>query len=284
MDPLSLYEPERFLRKLELLVEAIYLFNGEATSFDERLIRGQNLVEKLLFHSISAYNLIQEPIRVPHQDKELKFHDIGSIIVLTRAAWEAYLMFYYVFVDFPPPSDSFEYRYSAWHLESLAFRQEPTLFPVRDTGRIKVLLEEADEIDRLRERIRRTQEFKNIPGRKAEQRKKRILENGSGWRPGWQEMAIRAGFGPRYAKRVYSYLSHYAHSSSISGWQMAQIGSLQEQKKLAEPRLAQLEVLISKAMMDLVKLFPNIENRLRDKDPVALKHVKILAGVPSSLP
>jgi hypothetical protein len=278
-------ESGRFEKKLVLITEAIGEFNRLADASDIRLVRGQNLIEKQVFHTVSAYTLAHNPILIPTLNGPEHNYDIWSVMTLARAAFEAYLLFHYIFVATDPPSDLFNFRYSAWHMESLALRQQPTLIPIRENAKIRKLLKENDEINALRKVIESTKVFASITGKSADTRKRLLLEKGKDWRSdSWKKIAVMAGFGPRYADRTYTFLSHYAHGGSISGWQVSQKRTLDQQQDFIKQEFDTLEILLSLSIRDMIRIFPGIGDRLGALDSAGLKHVEILASVPSQQP
>lgn len=247
------------------LLERIVVSQKGVVVPDGRVADCQQLIEKLLLHAGSVHHL-KQGTTVPI-DGGRTYVDVPSGFVLARAALETYLMFHYVFVDSHFPSDQFEYRYSAWQLESLVLRQGVSVFPIRDNPTIIKLLQELEDFKMLTAKIQQTTEFQGF----SKDKQKKILARVEQWKPSWGQIARNAGFHSEYFKRVYGFLSLYAHSGSIAAWHIASASHSNETLNgLFELSVFICELAISRAIQDYLILFPAAQG-IADQSPQLMK-------------
>jgi len=95
---------------------------GPLTGTDDRFWLAEGLATKFFLHAASVLYLSRKVSILDFPSATLKDYDPASIDVLTRAAFETFLAFHYVFVA-PETTNEQSYRYWAWRAAGLAERQ-----------------------------------------------------------------------------------------------------------------------------------------------------------------
>lgn len=216
---------------LSLFIELVESQNGKPIKKGEGWRNdAQTLAIKMFFHLATLQQIVAGTSGKYGADlgKEFGFTDPASANVVTRAAFETYLVWFYIYIN---DDDSLsQFRHSAWRLAGLVDRQE--LHPLDDESRAKV---EADkpEIDGLREILRMSPHLNAY----SEKQGRKILEGD--WRNGlsWAELAKRADFHELYFRNVYKHLCGYSHASYISAMQVGQATTAEDQRGLATSML-----------------------------------------------
>ncbi len=165
----------------------------------------------------------------------MSFVDHASVKVVTRAALETYLVFFYLYGS--ADRSLGEFRHKTWRLGGLTDRQR--LHVSTQQGH-EVLSREKNQIEALRSEIA---VLPQISGYTDKQRRK-IL--GGEWRIGndWADLGAQAGFHTKYFDNIYGYLCGYSHSSYISVLQVGQAKSIEDQQMLTKSILGIGVVLI----------------------------------------
>lgn len=274
------FNRDRYCRTLASLLECPLIIRNEIG--DKNLSRAQWLVDKLVLHGSSALQLLNGTQLPTFQTSdEVIISDFSSVGVLLRSVLESYLTFFYIFIDYPPPSDEFLFRHSGWQLESLEFRQQTatTSTQYHDVDTIKILLNERKQIKQLKSIIKSTHVFQQL----SDKQKTQVLNNQKWRSDGWKSIAKRAGFRSRFSDFFYSHLSLYAHSGTISGFQMEQTLP-NKRKAIIESDLVIIEAIASKMIIDYINLFPVIDTLLKEKDSVAVIRAQTLSGAVEDQP
>ncbi len=186
------------------------------------------------------------------------FYDMSSINVLLRAALETHMLFYYIYKDCNDP-DIIKYRFWNWWREGLITRQK---FTVMDEEDIKKKKKEKKEIDIITKRIINTNHYKSL----SDKQKKKI-NTGKKWvfEPR-KDLIIKSGFSNYLGNHIYSFLSGYAHSESMSLMQIAEIPSSDDAKKLNTIMITILFMSFALFMDSFISLFPNTDFSLSDNN------------------
>lgn len=183
----------------------------------------QTLSVKLFRHLVSM-QIISNGFAIDRQGKPIVFFiDHASVKVITRAALETYLVFYYIFGCKNQSLSKF--RHNTWVLGGLNDRQSSHVST--DENR-SVLVEEKKLMEELKKEISSSQFFRSFtPNQQTE------LLKGK-WRAGngWSNLGVAAGFHKKYFDNIYSYLCGYSHSSYISAMQIGQAKSIEDQESL----------------------------------------------------
>lgn len=253
---------------MRLFVEMLQAQKGVQLC-DRRWIDCEPLAVKVFFHAASAYHLAEGTQLEALLGEAAHFVDHASIMVLARAALEAYLVFCYVFVQ-PESPDDFEFRYSTWKLSGLATRET---FPAQLEESRRQIAEEKRLNEELRDRIRQTRRFQDLSNRQ----KREVLE-GRKWRfESWVAIAQAAGFGEQYSRFLYSLLSSYAHSDGLSALQLVEAKARDDQVALAGNALGFILATVSKMVVTYSEVFPQARQVLA-RHGEAAELVEVYAG------
>ena len=188
----------------------------------------QVLSIKLFKHLVAMQTLYTgTEIRVGKK-QDFSFIDHGSIKILTRAAFETYLVFFYLFDG--TDRELSEFRHKTWQLAGLIDRQK---FYASSSQALEKLSDEKKIIEKLKSEISKSNQFCAY----SDKQRKQLLRGA--WRTGksWQDFGINAGFHGEYFKEVYGYLCGYSHSSYLSALQIEQAESIEDQTMLSETML-----------------------------------------------
>ena len=212
----------------------------------------EGLGKKLLGHLTAVYSLYRGTNIILHNKAEIKFIDFSSICILSRAALETYLTFYFIFCDSKNQSER-EFRYLVWDLAGYIERQG-FLVELKESRRIKE--KELNELNEVKKKIRSHQYFNSL----SDSLKNRVL-NGD-WKMGNKipDVAEKAGFSKEYIGTLYSYLCGHSHTSRASAMQVYQAEDFQMQKELAVSEVGIATILISCFLFDYSTLFFQIKN------------------------
>ena len=204
---------------------------------------------KLLAHTSAAYVLYQGT-RLKYDDRSmLNFVDYSSITVLTRAALETFLAFYFIFCD-APTVDEKRFRFWCWDFAGFIDRQG---FPIFSDEGVQLLEVEAAMLSEAKLKIESHQIFRAM----TVKQQKKIIEEGQ-WRLGlsWSAIAVRAGFERNYFKGIYSHFCGYAHTNRLSIAQIQQATNPSIQRELAEASLGFCMVTMANFLFAYASLFP----------------------------
>lgn len=263
MEEDNLYSIEEYLQVLNLTYEVAQSLKGKPTE-DPRLPDCQQLAAKLFFHCASAYWLsLGTNTPVPESADGANFFDFASITVIARAVLETYLTMFEVFID--PVDDEFEFRHALWQLSGFIVREgiSPTDPSLEDAA-----IKAGQDIEHLRDRIRSTQAFEALTTRQ-----KRNALKGRRSRD-WGQVALAAGFGIQFIRRIYSYYSGYVHADGLSGVQIISAISAGEQKFHIRIDLFTILLCMSKMILDYANKFEEAEEITR-QNPQLLERIYV---------
>lgn len=183
--------------------------------------------------------------------------DFSSIIVLTRAAFENYLTFHYLFVA-PNNEEEKRFRFLAWVIGGL----DRTKYKPAFEEDIKKWEEEVQMIEEMRKKIEDNAFFKGL----HVNNQKQVL-NGK-WRlPGWFELATDAGFNETFFRQQYMFLCAYAHSNRQSVLQIQQLRTLNDQREMVQGSIGILTVILAKYTYDYVQIMPTLKEKVNLNAP-----------------
>lgn len=188
------------------------------------LLDAETLAKKLFGHLVSLRALSDGHCFEIDGKTAFDFIDHASIKVIARAAFETYLVFFFIYGG----SDAAlgEFRHTIWRYAGLIDRQKS---PATTAEARQVQADEKKEIERLKPDIEASPYLRAY----AAQQAKKILAGE--WRGGdpWHSLGTSAGFHESYFRSVYGYLCGYSHASYISAMQVGQARSLADQRMLA---------------------------------------------------
>ncbi|MCK4788511.1 MAG: hypothetical protein KAV87_32520 [Desulfobacteraceae bacterium] len=254
MEEGDLFTLEEYLRVLDLSYEVAQSLKGRPSE-DPRLPDCQQLALKLFMHCASCYWLsLGTKAPVAKSVGGANFFDFASIAVITRASLETYLTLFEVFIA-PTNDDEFEFRHALWQLSGFIVREG--LAPT-DPSLEEAAIEAGEDIEHLRDRIRSTHAYKALT-----KKQKRNVLNGRRTR-NWKEVALSAGFGPQFIKRVYSYYCSYVHADGLSGVQIMGAKTAEEQKFHIKMHMFTLLLVMSKMILNYADKFEEAEKVLHN--------------------
>jgi hypothetical protein len=236
------------------LVDLIFLagesIKGYKVGGNKLIYYRQEFLYKYLQHFVSVLYL-SKGTTVKAMGEQKIFYDMSSINVLIRAALETYLLFHYIYAD-GSDNDTIGYRFWSWLREGLLLRQT-----VRPTSQetITKLKEEKEEIRKIEDKIRSNKWFKSL----SEKQRKNYMTKGK-WRDrSWKQLAKSAGFSDSLSETIYSFLSGYAHSESISVIQLATSPDYRTAKELNSIMLKFLFMSCGLFINSFRKVFSDVE-------------------------
>lgn len=196
---------EYFISIMERLIEENASKGGK---FDQIYIDQHELFVKFSFHYASIFTLYRGSYFSSTDYKKVAF-DYSSLLVLCRSCFENFLTYNFIYHG-SDNSDEKKFWYNTWVIDGLNQRQKVNLS--HDKELKKKQIGEKIRISELLEEVKSTDCYK-----KMSEKRKREYDNKLNWpRPGWADLAERAGMDEYWAKMIYSYLSTYAHSASSS--------------------------------------------------------------------
>jgi len=236
---------------LNIYMNVIEANKGIPAKNDLRVIDAEGLAIKLYSHTISILYLYRG-INIPDLIIPIKnYPDPPSVDVLVRAAFETFLVFYYVFIDSSEESE-IDFKYQSWELSGLYQRQK---FPATLEDSIKKLAAEKKLIIELEEKIKQNTIYNSL----LEKQKKSYFSNlkKNRWRSiGWAEIALSAGFSEQNSKIIYGFLCEHAHSGNISATQVSQSADFQVRRDLMEAAFGHLIICIANMIYYYCQYFP----------------------------
>lgn len=258
-------------------------FNGISDS--ERLRDAHFLANKLISHVLTVLYLLdgtKVQDLASFKSSKLSFVDSASIGVLTRATLEAFLIFHYVFYA-PTTAEGKNYRYWAYKAAGLAEVQN---FPTITEEGSQALDNDKIELDALYTKLNSNAIFQSLSAKQ-----KRQIFEGKGkwkWKPdgkgvvSWHNIAIDAGLSETLASHMYRHLSGYAHSSSLSVFQMAKAFLNKEPGRPSSSSIAAMNIVTANMIREYCALFPRAQEVL-SKDLKGHKLVKQYIQIDSTL-
>lgn len=193
-----------------------------------------------------------------------RYVDHSSIAVLGRAAFESYMMFYFIFCS--GSEELCMLRYRVWKMIGLKERQKLNGPLLHDQHWAQILRGEEKEISSLDKLIRVDRLF--VQYQKELQEK--VLKKDDvrmGFR--WMDIAEQAGFPRKYAFDIYSHFCNYAHSGAISVFQIRDASNDGFHKNLAANTITFCTLLMSQAIMNYARVFDEVSHNLKN-DPEML--------------
>ena len=254
---------EEYVILLDLFAKVINANKGYSVgdiSDGERLLDAHYLANKFIGHALTLLHLSEGTnVHDLPSFKGFSFIDSASIDVLTRASFEAFLVFHYVFFA-PTTTEEKDYRYWCYKAAGLAERQN---LPESIFEHERQKAEEKIVLDELHDKLKSNTVFQSLAGKQQ-----RSILKGR-WRlPSWHDIAIDAGFSEMLASHMYRHLSGYAHSSSLSVLQIKQAIMNKGQEQLVQSSIATMNVLIANMIWEYCGLFPKAQDVLNGEPDV----------------
>ena len=228
---------------LDLLGRVLDANKGAAT---DREWYAEGLANKFFDHAFFALYLSQSPNTLDFPSRVIKLSGVASIDVLTRATFEAFLTFHYVFYT-PKTVEDQNYRYWAYRLAGHMERQNMPEYTDRHKQK---LLDDKKAIEDFRNKLNSNPIFERLP---QKQRNKVLKGN---WKlSSWGDIAKEAKLSGMLASDMYSHLCGYAHSSSLSVLQIKQAYKKHEEELLIEPSIIVVSIVAANMILEYCELF-----------------------------
>lgn len=211
---------------LDLFIRLVDSQAGERIEAGNEWLNDAQVLAIKLFRHLVSMQTLADGATIEHDGiPAVFFVDHASVKVVARAAFETYLVFFYLYGNSDRALS--EFRHKTWQLGGLADRQ---LFHASTGHGRQVLVNEKKELERLRAEIETSPYFRSYTDKQG----KRLLKGD--WRvgKGWAELSNSAGFHRKYFENVYGYLCGYSHSSYLSAMQVGQAKSIEDQKMLTQ--------------------------------------------------
>lgn len=219
---------------------------------NERILIARGLTNKLLEHAVTVLYL-SRGTKQKLLSFEFDFIDSTSIDVLTRAVFEAFLTFHYVFYE-PKTKEERDYRYWCYKAAGIAERQDARVST--EEHRQKQAAEK-EELNEVHQQLKLNTVFRGLPGKQQRQ----VLKGK--WKlKTWRELAVDAGLSEKLASEVYRFLSGRVHSSSLSVVQMIGEHVDGEDKQAIGMSMGIMDVVIAKVIREYCGLFPKAQEVL----------------------
>jgi len=240
------------LKLLDLLGRVLEANKGTAT---DREWHAEGLANKFFDHAFFVLYLSEGSNTLDFPSRPIKISGLASIDVLTRATFEAFLTFHYVFY-IPKTEEDGNYRYWAYILAGLKDRQN---FPAVTDKQKKVFVNEKEAIEELSDKLRSNAKFQDL----NDKQRKKVLKGD--WRlKFWREIAEDADLSKILASDMYSHLCGFAHSSSLSVLQIKQAYKKHDEKSLIEPSIIVVNILAANMIREYCELFTQSKNVLNE--------------------
>ncbi len=239
------------IKLLNIFMGVVEANKGTPAQNDSRMIDAEGLAKKFFSHTISilyiyrGVNISDLPLPI------ISFPDPPSVNVLVRAAFETFLVFYYIFID-SIDTDEINLRYQSWELSGLYQRQG---FPATQDENIEKLEEEKILIEKLEQKIKANSHFHSFSRKRREKYFDNIKK--TNWRlKGWSEIARSAGLSELNSRIMYSYLCEHSHSGNISATQVSQSQEFAIRRELMEAALGHLVICLANMIKYYCQYFP----------------------------
>jgi hypothetical protein len=206
---------------------------------------------KCIYHLGSLY-AIYNGTELPHMlGRSLGFIDFPSMAILTRAAFETYLTFHYIFVH-PATVEDKKFLHDVWVLGDLRERQK---FFVTTPESREVLQKEKFGIEALKQSMRSNSIFLKL----SDGLQKEAIKGKWRFNNGWADLAEFADINKVYFTGLYAYLCSHSHSGFLSVMQLSQADKQGEQQKLGNMYPGIGRSIMSSFIRDYCRLFPEAQ-------------------------
>ncbi|MBU3917154.1 hypothetical protein KKA14_16600 [bacterium] len=246
-----------YVKLLGALVQVVESNKGFKVKNGEWAIDAEGLALKFFSHAASVLYLYRSTTIKDLEVGPISFFDISSVNVLSRSAFETFLIFHKVFIA-PNNQEEKQFYYKLWVISGLRERQE---FAKNASDPKGQLATEMEQIQSLQQEIEQSPAFNMLTENQKAQQQRR-----GKWRfNSWKELAIEAGFSEQNANSIYSYLSEYAHSGNIGIRQITQAKDKETQKQLCSVALHLIMICTAKLILFYCSLFPKSADYLKSQ-------------------
>ncbi len=246
---------------------------------DERTHLSNLLLQKITLHGSSILNC-GNGINFPSDyTKDFKIMDPFSMSVLIRSLLESYLTLHHI--NFAQTEDENNIRFKIWTQYGLRQRAKMTFFTM-PKEMLAQIDNEKEEIENLKKEICNSDLFLNLDEDKQNTLLKQITRD---WKfafkketyikYSWQELLNNTGVNQMLFSDTYNFLSWFAHSSSISLYQLKDIYREHRDKNEVKNVLKEAAIIVALALIDYIK----IENETRKEFDKLSKDKKDLINI-----
>lgn len=233
--------------------------NRQATKFE---IAIEDIFRKFFYHYNTAFMIYKTKIVTSNSESIAPITDHASLNVVARAAYESYLIFYWIFVSTNTSQETKSFRYLIWKLTSLHWRINLTLD--NDNART-VIANDKVYADKLILELKSSQLYKQLTEEQKHSCMKRISEGRVPYgRPSWKELMRQSGIDPFFCQ-IYSYLCEYSHTGSISTIQIRESAANIEQEEQCHATLTMNMVIGSKFIRAYCSIFQESNSTLKQE-------------------
>jgi len=207
-----------------LMVNLVQSQAGRPIKLGQAWLNDAQTLARKMFEHLASLRVLTNVIRVEiDESHSFEFIDHSSVKVVARAAFETYLVFFFIFSG--SDRSLSEFRHKIWRYGGLADRQKshPATAEARD-----IQAAEKVEMDRLKPEIEASPHL----GAYSRDAARKILKGEWRGSDSWAVLSRYAGFHESYFRDTYGYLCGYSHASYISAMQVGQAQLLDDQRKL----------------------------------------------------
>ena len=245
-------EIEDSLKLLDLLGRVLDANKGLPVS-NEREWYAEGLANKFFNHAFTVIRLSVTKNILDLQSRQIEISALASVDVLTRAAFEAFLVFHYVFF-MPKTEEEQDYKYLVYRLGGIMERQN---LPANSDEFKQKLIEDRQAIADIRKKLESNTIFQSL----SEKQKQTILKGR--WRSlSWSDIAKEAKLDVLLASHAYRQLCGYAHSSSLSVLQIKQAFKKGEENALTEASIIIINIMTANIVYEYCELLPQAKDIL----------------------
>lgn len=236
---------------------------------DARLIECEELLIKLLLHTLSMRQLYNRPQPLPGRTPGLTVYDFPTAIVIARTAFETYLTLFDVFLS-PETPEEFEFRYLLWRIKGYIALQSFDTVSSFGAAQHKMLMGHLDE---FRTKLQATPRFQTM----SQGQKNTALNKGKDESQPQRDYEA-AGFAADVAKRIYGFTSSYVHSDGHAAYQIRSARTHEAQRNMFEMSISFALMAVARTILGIENLFPAITSTTKAR-PLARMLVDVYAEV-----
>lgn len=268
------------IKKEKLLIELCHSLFEDNIQMPAWKSFSETVIIKICFHISSLFQLFRGTEFPFKQTKEkILIFDEPSIYSLFRTITENYLIFYYLFVDNIPDEEK-HFRFLIYEYCGLHQRQS---FTATKLEHIQRQLDDAQHLEKLKAKIKESEFLKLVEGKVQ----KKIFAGTQRRLRSWKKLIRDAELNLGFDSNLYGYKSSYAHTEYLSLLQIksTNYGFRPHQNK-NHFVLFLIHMLISRMIINLVKLFPSIKKHYDKIDEVGRIEIEFLSvnlGLDSSI-
>jgi hypothetical protein len=241
-----LVDHSTLIEKIRDVLHNWHMANPEGPFWKELI---EPLAIKILVHSASLETLLFDKTALDRlTGPQTRIRDISSIYTIGRAQLEAYLTFFYLYIQ-PQSEDEFEMRYYLFVVHSLTVRQTVTVDLIPDDMK-QQFTREAEQIIEYQDRIRQNPVFAAY----SPQNKNRLINGTTAKEMGWEKI-LNASSLNNYMKKTYDMYANHAHSEYMSLLQVRTLFMKPEDAAFIFPTVIKTSLFILSVFLeDLIKL------------------------------